>query len=58
MVDVSEPEKYKWGSFRYFISQKDTPPWLKITEFLKLCEINAKEFVNLIKKNSFEKNKK
>jgi len=58
MVDASEPEKYKWGSFRYFISQKDAPPWLKITEFLKLCEINAKEFVNLIKKNSFEKNKK
>jgi REP element-mobilizing transposase RayT len=58
MVDSSEPEKYKWGSFRYFISQKDAPPWLKITEFLKLCEINAKEFVNLIKKNSFEKNKK
>jgi len=57
MVDVSEPEKYKWGSFRYFISQKDAPPWLKITEFLKLCEINAKEFINLIKKNSFEKNK-
>ena len=58
MLDASEPEKYKWGSFRYFISQKDAPPWLKITEFLKLCEINAKEFVNLIKKNSFEKNKK
>jgi hypothetical protein len=58
MIDASEPEKYKWGSFRYFISQKDAPPWLKITEFLKLCEINAKEFVNLIKKNSFEKNKK
>ncbi len=58
MVDASEPEKYKWGSFRYFISQKDAPPWLKITEFLKLCEINANEFVNLIKKNSFEKNKK
>lgn len=58
MVDASEPEKYKWGSFHYFISQKDAPTWLKITEFLKLCEINAKEFVNLIKKNSFEKNKK
>jgi len=58
MVDASEPEKYKWGSLRYFFSQKDAPPWLKITEFLKLCEINAKEFVNLIKKNSFEKNKK
>ena len=58
MVDASEPEKYKWGSFRYFISHKDTPPWLKKTEFLKLCEINANEFINFIKKNSFEKNKK
>jgi len=58
IVDASEPEKYKWGSFRYFFSQKDVPPWLKITEFLKLCEINVKEFLNLIKKNSFEKNKK
>lgn len=58
IVDASEPEKYEWGSFRYFISQKDAPSWLKITEFLKLCEINTTEFVNLIKKNSFEKNKK
>jgi len=56
MVDASEPEKYKWGSFHYFFSQKDAPSWLKITEFLKLCEINAKEFVNLIKNISFEKN--
>ena len=58
MVDASEPEKYKWGSFHYFISQKDAPTWLRITEFLKLCEISANEFVNFIKKNSFEKNKK
>jgi len=58
MVDASEPEKYKWGSFRYFISQKDAPPWLKITEFLQLCEISANEFINFIKKNSFEKNRK
>jgi len=58
MVDASEPEKYKWGSFRYFLSQEGAPSWLKITEFLKLCEINAKEFVNSIKKISFEKNKK
>jgi len=58
MVDASEPEKYKWGSFRYFISQKDAPPWLKITEFFKLCEISANEFINFIKKNSFEKNRK
>ncbi len=58
MVDASEPEKYKWGSFRYFFSQKDAPPWLKITKFLQLCEISTNEFINFIKKNSFEKNKK
>jgi REP element-mobilizing transposase RayT len=58
MVDASEPEKYKWGSFRYFVLQKDAPAWLRITEFLNLCEINANEFVNFIKKNSFEKNNK
>jgi len=58
IVDASEPEKYKWGSFRYFISQENAPYWLKITEFLQLCEISTNEFINFIKKNSFEKNKK
>ncbi len=58
IVDASEPEKYKWGSFRYFISQENAPSWLKITEFLQLCEISTNEFINFIKKNSFEKNKK
>lgn len=57
---VNSPEEYKWGSFRYFTSHPtyDIPCWLKITEFLELCETSADKFVNFIKENFSEKNKK
>lgn len=55
MVDASEPEKYRWGSFYYFNSQRNVPSWLNISEFLQLCELKPADFVNFVKKNSFEK---
>jgi len=57
MVGVSEPEKYRWGSFHYFNSQKDVPSWLNISEFLQLCELKPDAFVDFVKKHSFEKKK-
>jgi len=51
---VDAPEKYLWSSFPYFhpISSKITPAWLKIDEFLNLCQTNRENFINLVEKNS------
>lgn len=55
IVNASEPEKYRWGSFYYFNSQRNIPSWLNISEFLQLCELKPDDFVDFVKKNSFEK---
>ncbi|HBY56674.1 MAG TPA: hypothetical protein DEG96_02245 [Candidatus Atribacteria bacterium] len=51
---VDSPENYPWCSFQYFISAsgKTAPPWLKVKEFLKLCQTNADNFVNFVKDNN------
>lgn len=51
---VDSPENYPWCSFQYFISSsnKITPTWLRIDEFLKLCQTNADNFVNFVKENN------
>jgi len=54
---VNSPEEYKWGSFRYLAPTPphDIPYWLKITEFLELCETSADKFVNFVKENMHKK---
>jgi len=56
---VNSPEEYKWGSFRYLTPTppNNIPSWLKIEEFLKLCDTpKAKEyFVNFVKENMHKK---
>lgn len=61
---VNFPEEYKWSSFKYYASdlsfshpQNPPPFWLKIEEFLKLCDTTkAKEyFVNFVKENMYKK---
>jgi len=56
---VNSPEEYKWGSFRYLTPTPphNIPGWLKIEEFLKLCDTpKAKEyFVNFVKENMHKK---
>lgn len=51
---VDSPENYRWSSFRYFLpaSSKTTPPWLRVDEFLKLCQTNSDNFVNFVKDNN------
>ena len=51
---VDSPENYRWSSFRYFLpaSDKTIPPWLKVDEFLKLCQTNSDNFVNFVKDNN------
>ena len=51
---VDSPENYRWSSFRYFLptSGKTIPPWLKVDEFLKLCQTNSDNFVNFVKDNN------
>ncbi len=52
---VDSPEKYPWSSFLYFYpssgSGKVAPSWLKIDEFLNLCQTDRKNFVNFVEKN-------
>lgn len=50
---VDSPEKYPWSSFSYFypVSGKIAPPWLKIEEFLNLCQSNRENFTNFVEKN-------
>lgn len=54
---VDSPEEYPWSSFKYITSPQDTPPWLKMTEFLELCFISADKFANFVKENMLEKSK-
>ena len=51
---VDSPENYRWSSFRYFLPTPDKtiPPWLKVDEFLKLCQTNSDNFVNFVKDNN------
>jgi len=54
---VNSPEQFRWGSFRYFTLPQDTPRWLKIVEFLELCEITVDKFINFVKENTIKKSK-
>lgn len=55
---VDSPEEYTWSSFHYLLptSDKATPPWLNIDEFLKLCQTSPGNFVNFVKENSKKDN--
>ncbi|GAB4115845.1 MAG: transposase [Candidatus Caldatribacteriota bacterium] len=52
---VDSPEKYPWSSFLYFYPSSDSgkisPSWLKIDEFLNLCQTDRKNFINFVEKN-------
>ncbi|MBN1638978.1 MAG: transposase [Ignavibacteriales bacterium] len=63
---VDSPEEYKWSSFKYyaFISSPSPshlpnyfpPSWLKVEEFLKICNTSADEFIHFVKENTYNKN--
>ncbi|GAI16481.1 unnamed protein product [marine sediment metagenome] len=55
---VDSPEEYTWSSFHYLLptSDKATPHWLNIDEFLKLCQTSPGNFVNFVKENSKKDN--
>jgi putative transposase len=55
---VDSPEEFPWSSFQYLLSAPDkiTPPWLKIDEFLTLCQTNPDNFINFVKENSQKNN--
>ena len=55
---VDSPEEYPWSSFRYLLPTPDKiiPSWLKIDEFLKLCQTTPGNFINFVKENSHKNN--
>ena len=55
---VNSPEEYTWSSFRFlFPSQvKNIPTWLRIQEFLQLCQTNSNNFINFVKENCQKNN--
>ena len=55
---VDSPEEFPWGSFQYLLptSDKAIPSWLKIDEFLKLCQTNPDNFINFVKENNQNNN--
>jgi REP element-mobilizing transposase RayT len=55
---VNSPEEFPWSSFQYLLTTPDKfiPPWLKIDEFLKLCQISSNNFINFVKENNKKNN--
>ena len=55
---VDSPEEFPWSSFRYLLPTPDKiiPSWLKIDEFLKLCQTTPGNFINFVKENSHKNN--
>ncbi len=63
---VDSPEEYKWSSFKYYAFASSTSPshlpnysppsWLKVEEFLILCNTSADEFIHFVKEKTWNKN--
>jgi len=55
---VKSPEVFPWSSFQYLFPTPDKfiPSWLKIDEFLKLCQISSNNFINFVKENNKKNN--